>query len=142
MRLTRDAILAAPDLPLEVVEVPEWGGSILVRGMTGTERDAFERESIARKGKSVEVNLENLRARLLARTIVDDNGSRLFTDSDIALLGSKSAAALDRVFAAAQRLSGIGQDDVEDLSKNSASGPSGSSTSISPTSSDSPSKNS
>jgi len=40
-------------------------------------------------------------------------GDRLFADADIAALGSKSAKALDRVFAVAQRLNGIGSDQVD-----------------------------
>jgi hypothetical protein len=39
-------------------------------------------------------------------------------------LGKKSAAALNRVFEVAQRLSGITDDDVEELAKNSVGGPS------------------
>lgn len=130
--LTREAILAAPDLPTESVSVPEWGGTVLVRGLTGTERDAFEAESFAARGKDVEINRVNLRARLVTRTIVDDAGKRVFTDQDIAILGSKSAAALDRVFEVSSRLSGLGARDVEDLAKNSDSGLAAGSTSGSP----------
>lgn len=32
-------------LKVETFDVPEWGGSVLIREMTGTERDAYE-ESI------------------------------------------------------------------------------------------------
>ncbi len=40
--LTKDDILGADDLATEDVEVPEWGGCVRVRALTGTERDAFE----------------------------------------------------------------------------------------------------
>ena len=40
--LTQEQIRAASDLKTEEVYVPEWGGSVLMRGMTGTERDAWE----------------------------------------------------------------------------------------------------
>ena len=39
--LSKDAILAADDLPRETVHVPEWGGDVYVRTMSGTDRDAF-----------------------------------------------------------------------------------------------------
>lgn len=130
--LTRDAILASPDLPTESVAVPEWGGTVMVRGLNGTERDAFEAESYRVRGKDVEINRANLRSRLLVRAIVDDQGKRIFTDDDIAMLGAKSAAALDRVMEVAQRLSGIGNDDVEELAKNSDSDLAASSTSTLP----------
>lgn len=128
--LTRDAILAALDLPTETVDVPEWGGSVVVRGLNGTDRDAFEAEMFQSKGKDTELNRVNLRSRLLVRTVVGEDGKRLFTDTDIAPLGAKSAVALDRVFGVSMRLSGIGEKDVDELVKNSDSGPGESSPSI------------
>ena len=127
--LTRDAILAAPDLLTEEVPVPEWGGTVLVRGLTGTERDAFEEEMITGKGKNRDVNLANFRARLIVKSVVDKGGKRLFTQADMVALGGKSAAAIQRVFQVAMRLSGMSDEDVEELTKNSEPGQSGSSTS-------------
>jgi hypothetical protein len=127
--LTKEQILKADDLVSQEVDVPEWGGTVNVRTMTGTERDAFEAASFEGRGKSTKVNLVNMRARLCAMTIVDDNGKRLFTDADIAELGKKSAKALDGVFAVAQKLNGLSVGDVEELAKNSESGPNGDSTS-------------
>ena len=40
--LTRDKVRQAPDIEYEYVEVPEWGGTARVRGLTGTECDAYE----------------------------------------------------------------------------------------------------
>ena len=116
--LTRDAILKAHDLPTEDVEVPEWGGVVRVRGLTGAERDAFEQSIVEQRGKNTRMNLRNIRAKLVALTVVDEEGNRVFSDEDAEALGKKSAAALDRVFAAAQRLSGLRPEDVEELAGN------------------------
>jgi hypothetical protein len=118
--LSRDDILRAADLPTEEVHVPEWGGSVLVRGMTGAERDAFESSVVELKAgnKATSVNMQNIRAKLVALTVVDEKGERLFSQADVELLGNKSAAALQRIFEAAQRLSGLTQADVEELAKN------------------------
>jgi hypothetical protein len=110
--LTKDAILAADDLPKERVNVPEWGGDVFVRTMTGTDRDAFEASLIGNDGR-----LENVRARLVSLTICSESGERLFSDDEIASLGSKSAKALDRLFAVSQRLNGIGAEQVESAKK-------------------------
>lgn len=115
--LTKQAILQAPDLQLEEVAVPEWGGSVLVRGLTGTERDSFEASVITREGKRVEMDLTNMRAKLVVRCVVDENGDRLFSDADAVVLGSRSAVALNRVFEVAQRLSGLTEADMDDLKK-------------------------
>lgn len=110
--LTKDAILAADDLPKERVNVPEWGGDVYVRTMTGTDRDAFEASLIGKDGR-----LENVRARLVSLTICSESGDRLFTDDEISSLGNKSAKALDRLFAVSQRLNGIGAEQVEATKK-------------------------
>lgn len=127
--LTRDTILAAQDIQTEEVEVPEWGGSVLVRGMTGAERDAFEESVLTGKGRKRDVNLKNFRARLIVKSVVNRKGERVFTHADIDALGQKSAAALARVFDVATRLSGMSDEDVEELTKNSEDGQSDSSTS-------------
>ncbi len=119
MILKRDAILGAEDLKKELVNVPEWGGDVYVRCMTGTERDSFESEAYAVKGKNVEINKDNFRARLLVRVLVDEKGERVFSDQDMGALGGKSAKCLDRLFTVAMRLNGLSKDDVEDLTKNS-----------------------
>lgn len=117
--LTRDQILTAQDIQTEEVHVPEWGGTVLVRALDGEERDSLEASMIQGKGKNAQVNLKNLRAKLVARSIVDESGKRLFEDGDIPALAKKSAAALNRVYEVAQRLSGITPEDVDELTKNS-----------------------
>ena len=132
MALTREQILAHTDLPKEEVSVPEWGGTVFVRTLTGTERDQFEQSMFEathqRNGKKTaerKINLRNVRARLLALCIVDDAGQRMFQDHEDALLGKLSGAALDRLFSVAQRLSRLTPEDVEELVGNSGTAPSG-----------------
>jgi hypothetical protein len=120
--LSRNDILEASDIVVEDVAVPEWHGTVRVRGLTGTERDAFEEASMHRYGKKAqnrELNLKDFRARLVSWSIVDEDGKRVFADADVQALGKKSAAALQRVFDAAARLSGLSDTDIEELIKNS-----------------------
>ena len=123
--LTRDGILKHKDIATEQVEVPEWGGYVLVRGLTGRERDAFEEKMLERKrGKrSREVNLDNMRAKLTVLSVVDEAGALLFSEGDLDALGNKSAAALSRVFDVAQRLSGLRDEDLEELGEGSSGDP-------------------
>ena len=120
--LTKDAILAASDMEYEIVDVPEWGGQVRVRSLTGTERDAFESSMLEGSGKNQKISTKDIRAKLCARTIVDMEDKRLFNDGEIAKLGAKSAAALDRVYTVASRLSKVSNEDVEELAKNSGIG--------------------
>ena len=136
--LSKTAILTAQDLQTEDVEVPEWGGAVRVRSFTGRERDAFESSMVRGEGRDRKVDLTNMRARLVGLTVIDETGQRLFTDEEVDLLGAKSGAALDRVFAVAQKLNGLSGADVEELSKNSSGVPSAVSTSASALPSGSP----
>lgn len=124
--LTAADILAASDLERETVPVPEWGGQVCVRGMTGAERDAYETTLLSVKGTDVALDkagMTSARARICAMCMIDpDTGKRLFTDAQVADLTKKSGRALDRVFGVAQRLSGITKADVEELQKNSKNG--------------------
>lgn len=141
MTLNRSQILEANDLVLESVDVPEWGGSVVVRAMTGADRDAFENSlyTFDAAGKAKQ-ELSNMRMKLLAMTIVDDNGNRLFSADDIGALGRKGAAPIERVYAVAQRLNLIGASGEAAAAKNSASGQSSDSGTGSPDTSASPSE--
>lgn len=116
--LTREQILAADDTQKELVPVPEWGGDVWVYGLSGTLRDRFEEGTMDLSGKRPKVDLDNLRARLCALAMRDEKGSRLFDDSHVRELGMKSSAALNRVYEVAQRLSGMGPQDVQEMAKN------------------------
>lgn len=113
--LTADDVLNSDDLSQERIDVPEWGGHFWVRGMTGVQRDDFESSMVETRGKKREVVMKNIRASLVARTACTEDGTRIFTDSQVKALGEKSAAALDRVYDVAARLSGLREEDVEEL---------------------------
>lgn len=123
--LKRDDILKVDDRAMELVQVPEWGGEVWVRGLNGAERDKFEASMVQTRGKSQTVNMANVRARLAAASMCDEGGVRLFTDADVDALGQKGAAALQRVFLVAQRLSGIGEEDVKELAEGLKNSPLG-----------------
>ena len=116
--LSKEAILQQADRKVEMVEVPEWGGVVYVRSLTGAERDQFESSIVERNGRDVRTNLRNLRARLVVMAACDENGEPIFSTEDAAALGAKNAAALDRIFSVAQRLSGLRDNDVQELAEN------------------------
>ncbi len=112
--LNRDAILSAVDLKKELVKVPEWGGEVYIGMMTGEARDAWEQSLIGGKGN----NLENIRARLVAFTAVDEEGKRIFSNDDANALGQKSSTALERCVKVAQKLNRLTEQELDDLVKN------------------------
>lgn len=124
--LSKDQILAATDSGRELFPVPEWGGDVFINVMSGTERDAFEQAVV---GDGEHRNWRNVRARLAVIVLVDEEGKRLFADTDVAALGRKSSIVLDRIFDAAQRVNALRPEDIKELAKNSGGAPSGASTS-------------
>lgn len=111
--LDRAAIVAALGslaLKTEDVAVPEWGGTVRVQEMTGTQRDAYGRSMIGPDGKA---NFSDSTARLVAASVVGDDGKPLFTTEDVVLLGQSGASALGRVYEAAVRVNGMGDSAVE-----------------------------
>lgn len=123
--LTKDQILGASDITKELVEVPEWGGAVYVKGLTGAERDAFEASILEVRGNRQTFNMQNVRARLAALSICDEKGYRMFTDTEVIQLSKKSAQALNRLFEVASRLSGLNQKDIDDLKETSELMPQG-----------------
>lgn len=125
--LGRDQILAIDDIAYRVVAVPEWGGRVRVKAMQSHERDAFEASLQSGVGRQKKPSLANFRAKLAAKVMVDGEGRPLFGTEDVIRLGQKSAAALARVCKVAMELSGIGDDEVDDMVGNSEGEPSASS---------------
>jgi hypothetical protein len=126
--LSRTQIKTVKDRKIEFVPVPEWTDNhdpeagVFVMGLTGTARDEFELSMIdQKKGRLQSVNMQNLRARLIVLTAVDsdnlETARTIFSAEDITWLGKKSAQALQRVYAMAQKLSGLSNEDVEELTK-------------------------
>lgn len=115
--LTRDAILSSQDLKKELVSVPEWGGDVWVRAMTGGERDKFEASVVEQRGKKQIFHTQDIRAKLVALTVCDEDGQLLFSQPDVKALSEKSASALQRIYEVAARLSGITEEAVEELSQ-------------------------
>jgi len=128
--LTKDAILNSQDIETGVVEVPEWGGSVRLKVLTGAQRDEWEQEAQGRRrgeGKNAKMDTRGLKASLLYRCIVDVEGDQMFGKEDLSLLNSKSSRALERVWDKAVEMNGIGDDEVAELEKNSEGSPSDSS---------------
>jgi len=121
--LTREQILGADDIVRRDVAVPEWGGTVCVQAWDGKRRDAFEAAIVELQGRKASVNTRNVRARAVAWSIVDPESAPrqprfLFSTRDMEALGAKSARALDRVFDVIQEINGLGDEDVEALTKN------------------------
>lgn len=123
MALGRDAILTAKDRTTEVVPVPEWGGEVNIRTLSGEQRDLLDRLTIEWRNKKS----KNIRAVYVIAAVVGDDGEPLFTEEHLEVLGAKSAVPLTRIWLAVRKQNAMDEAEVEDLAKNSGPGPSDSS---------------
>lgn len=131
--LTKDQILAADRKRTVDVTVKEWGGSVRLQELSASDRDLWENESFLMGEDGAKFNPKHARARLVVRCIVDGDGRRMFTDDEVASIGSLSASTVQKLFNAARKLNAISDSDIKELEGNSGGGPSdaGSSTSAS-----------
>jgi hypothetical protein len=112
--LDREAILAADDAETKDIPIPEWGGVVKIRSISGRARDQFEASLREGKGKNADVNLRNLRARLIVMCAVNEDGTKMFAqEGDVNRLGAKNAKPLDRLFDACKDMIGMSEEDVE-----------------------------
>ncbi len=119
--LTAEQIRAADDLERKVVEVPEWNGSVLIQAFDGPRRARFEMATYASEDTEAAraEKLELARPALVALSIINEDGTPMFTEADIKSLAKKSGAALERIAEEAFKLSRLGKRDVEAAKKNS-----------------------
>lgn len=108
--LTVEAIRAADDLPTEVVEVPEWGGAVVVRGLSVA--DWVKLNKNLRPELSEE---QNAAIQALLYGVVEPK----FSPADVDWLVTKSLAACTRIVRVFNRLSGFNAGALAEARKNS-----------------------
>lgn len=92
-------ILAKDDVEVVDVEVPEWGGTVRLQGLTGAEAAHFV--DVIAKDKSGSA------VKIVAMSCVDENGYKLFSEEQVERLKEKSLKALMRLQREAMRLNGL-----------------------------------
>ena len=118
----RATILESDDLPREKVECPEWNQTLHVRTLTGAEREEFETVVTKASNAKGGLDLRGLKIKLVLLTLCDEDGELLFDSTDQLVLNAKSSRVIDRIFQVSQRLSGLTNEDAEEMVKNSDSG--------------------
>jgi hypothetical protein len=111
-----EAILASDDLKKEPVDVP-WpmgGEKLYVRELQARERDDYLTATM----KTGEFAWrKNLTAELLVKVLVNEDGERLFSDSQAEALGAKGTSVMAKLFTVAMRLSGMEVEAAEAIQK-------------------------
>jgi len=126
--LTRETILSKKSLKRETVDIPEWGGAIIVRELTGQERARYEAgftDQVAGESTNPQDRIkrfEDMRSKIVVLAAIHESGERIFKDGDAHALNDLSGMALDRAFSVIMRLSGYTREEQDRLKKTSTDG--------------------
>lgn len=121
MGLTRHDVMVALEkrkVRIEEVSLPGFDAVGHVREITPRDMDSFE-------VIMADDDRDNWRAAFAVRVLCDDKGKRLFANEDAAFIGQKaSLLALDALWDAGRRVSGLDVETAERLEGNSDGAPS------------------
>lgn len=115
--LTKGQAIDVNDTERILVEVPEWGGCLYIRGLSGAEAQEYatNSENAAKKDEIWKGEL----LWLLSHTLTDENGDLLFPGEEgIKELGKKNNVVLGKLYNLSLRLSILGNEELAELVKN------------------------
>lgn len=117
---TADEFLTSPKLerPKEDVPVPELGEGVVIPvwGLNPAERTDFESRLQRPKSKG------KYRQLWVIECCRNDDGTKIFSMSQVEKLGERSGIVMERLLDVALRLCGVTGQDLEKLTKNSEGG--------------------
>lgn len=108
--LSKSDILSAEDRSIKTVDVPEWGGQVGIRVLSGAERSMFESLFEAKKDDLFKI-------RFVACSLCDAAGVRLFSNDEVEVLAEKSSRAIARLFDQCWDHSMLSPESVEEAGK-------------------------
>ena len=114
---TLEELLADCQKDLKTATVEAFGETFTVREMTGSERDAYEQIMFGQQ-QGKKTIIKNLRATLVAMTVIDADGNLRFGQDNIEAVGRLPASGLDRIFKVAGKLNKLSAEDIEQTAKN------------------------
>ena len=117
--VSKEDFLAKDDANYIEIEVPSWG-RIRVRSLSGAGRDRYLQDILQWEDGVATPKTEDSEALLLALTLVDEDGKLWFdnVEEGVNILRQKDVGALQTVFEAAMKLSGLRQGDVVEAAEN------------------------
>lgn len=123
MASLKEKILAADDMRMVPVEIPEWDNeTVYLKPVSAAQWDLTISE-IKRDHFGKIENKPNWRAWLVCQVLCEQDGTRVFSDQDAGMLGKKSSVAVQRLFDKLAEMNGLSEKDAQELEKNSEATP-------------------
>jgi hypothetical protein len=115
MLLSKSDILAVP-LKTKDIEIPDLG-TVRIQELKGRQRDDFERSTA--QGQKANNDFRKLRAKLVVASLVNEDGTLMFVESEIDTVNEKfSAKVLDLLFMEILTFNGMTQAASDEQEKN------------------------
>ena len=123
--LTKEAFKNTKGFKLVEVDMPDWDASVMLKSLSGRER--VDLASKIGKRQKEEVTAEDgfkYQLAILAVTIANPDGTRMFTDEEIEeAMSEKSAESVDRLTNEAMKLNGLGVEQANEAAESLESRP-------------------
>jgi hypothetical protein len=122
MSFDKSKVLGAVKLKEETILVEEWkskefDGQVVVRELTSRQRDFFESQFVPER-KNGKANMADFRAKFLVNCLYTVDGEKMFDKTDVEALAEQPSGIINAIFEVGQRISGMGEKDVDELVKN------------------------
>jgi len=104
-KLTAEDILSSVDITPEIVDVPQWGGTVTIQPFTKEAQQRARKQAM----NDGEIDTDRLEMVLFIEGVVEPK----FTEEHYEALKGKSAAAIDLVLQKIMSASGITEDEAK-----------------------------
>lgn len=117
---SREALLKLCERRYSTVEIPERDISIRIQSLSEAEKSQYETCLIAKNGRGImRERLQDATRRLIALCVVDEDGKRIFSDSDLSAIANLDSYISSRIYDACQEHCGFNKGDIDETVKNS-----------------------
>lgn len=129
-RLTAAAILAVRDIREEEIEIKEWGGTVVVRGLKSIDHERLTSSCTEGPVGERQFNMVGYQAKVAILCSYDgfekDGGKRIFKkdQAHLSMLMEKASGPVADIATKAHELSGIGKDAADRMKENLSKTPS------------------
>lgn len=107
--LTKTQILSVVDSELRKIEVPEWGGEVMIRAMSLKEKDVLDR--LFDKPNLTD---SDFMSHVMVVGVCDEAGQPIFTEDDIPGLLARNLFVVRRIVSDWRKLNGLLKDTEDD----------------------------
>lgn len=122
--LTAKDILKARDLPREVMDIEEWGGRVIVRALSASEKVEMGLTFHGHGEDPVAVITPDMFPKMVSWALVNEDGTQMFTEVDVVELSRKALEPIQAIAEKSLELSGLLDKDIDEAGKDSKETPS------------------